>query len=188
MGYQIVDFFDSLEDCRRSQGMRHRFHDMLTIIIMAILSGHQGLRGFSRFAEHNAAELTAALELKHGVPSYGTFQSFLNAMDEQIYVRKFIHWMRRSLPDAADDAIALDGKAIRYTAKGGNTKFQNFVSVVNAFGHQSGLVYGMKSFENGKSGEAEALRTLIGQLGLSGKTFAMDALHCQKKRLISSGS
>ena len=33
---------------------------------MAILSGHQGLRGFSRFAEHNAAELTAALELKHG--------------------------------------------------------------------------------------------------------------------------
>ena len=59
---------------------------------------------------------------------------------------------------------------------------------VNAFGHQSGLVYGMKSFENGKSGEAEALRTLIVQLGLSGKTFAMDALHCQKKRLIPSGS
>jgi len=39
----------------------------------------------------------------------------------------------------------------------------------------------MKSFENGKSGEGQALRDLVEQLGLKDKVFTMDALHAQKK-------
>ena len=181
MKYDILSFFDSLEDPRRKQGQRHQFKDILTIIIMAILSGHQGLRGFNRFARANAAELTEALDLKHGVPKYSTLQSLLTSLDEQILVIKFIEWAKSILPESEDEFIALDGKAIRATTVGGNSKLQNFVAVVNAFGHKSGLVYGMNSYENGKSGEGEALRNLIEQLGLTDKVFTMDALHCQKK-------
>ena len=183
MQYTLTEFLGSIEDPRRKQGQRHSFKNVLTIIIMAILSGHQGVRGFSRFAKANAEELTEALDLKYGVPCYSTFQAILTALDDQILAAKFIEWAKDLTASLTDDFIALDGKAIRSTMKGGNTKLQNFVSVVNAFGHQSGLVYGMKSFENGKSGEAEALRTLIGQLGLSDKIFTMDALHAQKKLL-----
>lgn len=181
MKYDILSFFDSLEDKRRKQGQRHKFRDILTIIIMAILSGHQGLRGFTRFAKANDEELIEALNLKHGVPGYSTFQSLLKDLDEQILVAKFIEWVKSIVPPSADDFIALDGKAVRSTTAGGNTRLQNFVAVVNAFGHQSGLVYGMNSYENGKSGEGEALRKLIEQLGLTDKVFTMDALHCQKK-------
>jgi len=186
MEYKMFEFFDSLTDPRRRQGQRHKFSDVLIIVIMAILSGHQGLRGFARFAKSNVKELTEVLNLKHGVPCYFTFRSIFTGLEEQLLSAKFIQWVKSYLPDTADDFIALDGKAIKATTKGGNTNLQNFVSVVNAFGHRSKMVYGMKYFENGKSGEAEALRKLVEQLGLKDKVFTMDALHTQKKLLTSS--
>jgi hypothetical protein len=79
-----------------------------------------------------------------------------------------------------DAFIALDGKAVKSTISGSNTNLQSLVSVVSAFGHQSGLVYGMKSFESGKVGEVQALRSLVEQLGLKDKVFTMDALHTKK--------
>ena len=184
MNYELMPFFDSLEDKRRKQGQRHQFRDILTIIIMAILSGHQGLKRFTRFANANAEELTEVLKLKHGVPKYSTFQALLKDLDEQILITKFIEWVESILPESVDNFIALDGKAIRATTYRGNTKLQNFVAVVSAFGQQSGLVYEMNSYENGKSGEAQALRDLVNKLGLTNKFFTMDALHCQKKKLV----
>lgn len=181
MNYKIADFFDSLHDPRRGQGQRHKLSDVLIIVIMAILSGHQGLRGFNRFAKANATKLTKVLHLKYGVPCYSTFRDILLGLEEQRVANQFIQWVKNSVPSTADDSVAFDGKVIKATTTGGNTQLQNFVSVVSAFGHSSGIIYGMKSFENGKSGEAEALRQLVEQLGLIDKVFTMDALHTQKK-------
>ena len=150
---------------------------------MAIISGEQGLRGFSRFAASNESELTEILNLKHGIPCFFTFRAVLNGLEEQLLAQKFISWVKKYAPESQDDFIAIDGKAVSSTATEGKSELQNFVSVVSAFGHQSGLVYGMKSFENGKSGEAETLRQLVNQLGLKDKVFTMDALHVQKKPL-----
>lgn len=180
MAYKISDFFSSLEDPRRGQGMRHQLSDVLTIVVMAILSGHQGLRGFTRFAKANARELTEELNLKYGVPCYSTFRDVLAGLEEQLLAQKFIQWVKTYVSANADSFIALDGKAIKATTHGGNTELQNFVSVVNAFGHDSGLVYGMKAFENKKGNEPEALRNLVQQLGLKDKVFTMDALHTKK--------
>lgn len=182
MNYKLFEFFSSLEDPRRGQGQRHELSNILTIVIMAILTGEQGFRGFSRFAKSNTEELNAALEMKHGTPGYNTIRSTLISIDEDTLVKEFIKWTQNYLPDIADDEfVALDGKAVKATTNGGNTSKQNFVSVVNAFGHKSGIVYGMQPFENGKSGEAQALRDLVEKLGVKNVVFTMDALHTQKK-------
>lgn len=181
MQYKIFDFIGSLHDPRRGQGQRHKLQDVLMIVIMAILSGHQGLRGFARFSKSNEAELKGVLSLKHGVPCFFTFRSVLGGLDEQFLAQNFTAWVKSYHPPVEDDFISVDGKAIKSTTSGGRTGLQNFIAVVSAFGHQSGLVYGMKSYENGKSGEAEALRVLVEQLGLKDKVFTMDALHTQKK-------
>ena len=148
---------------------------------MAILSGHQGLKGFARFAKSNSAELAEALNLRHGVPSFGTIRSVLLFLDERLLAAAFMTWVRGYHASFSDDSIALDGKLLRSTGEGLNTSKQSFVSVVSAFGHQSGLIYGMLSFANGKSGEAEVLRSLVKQLGLTDKILTMDAMHAQKK-------
>lgn len=181
MDYKLFKFFDSLKDPRRSQGQRHNFRNFMTIVIMAILTGEQGFRGFHRFAKSNAEELTTVLEMKHGIPGYSTIRSMLLSIDEEILVKEFIQWTGNYLPDiATDEFIALDGKAVRATTSGGNTSKQNFVSVVNAFGHKSGVVYGMQPFENGKSREGQALHDLVEKLGIKEVVFTIDALHTQK--------
>jgi hypothetical protein len=182
MNYKLFEFFSSLEDPRRGQGQRHKLSNIMAIVIMAILTGEQGFRGFSRFAKSNAEELADVLEMKHGIPGYNTIRSTLLSIDEDTLVREFIKWTQNYLPEICDDEfVALDGKAVRATSEGGSTSEQNFVSVVNAFGHKSGVVYGMQPFENSKSGEAQALRDLVEKLGVKNVVFTVDALHTQKK-------
>lgn len=176
----MFEFLCSINDPRRGQGQRHSLQNILIIIIMAIISGHQGLRGFARFASNNESALAEVLDLKHGVPCYYTFHSVFNALSEQLLAQRFMTWMRSYHAELADKFLSLDGKVVKSTVHGGNTSLQNFVSVVSAFGHQSGMVYGMKSFENGKSGETQALRDLVQELGLTDTVFTMDALHSKK--------
>lgn len=182
MAYKMTDFLAGLHDPRRGQGQRHKLADVLTIVIMAILSGHQGLRGFARFAASNKAALTDLLALHHGVPCFFTFRAVLSGLNEHLLAQKFTDWVKGYHPAVEDDFIALDGKAVKSSSQGGRSALQNFVAVVSAFGQQSKLVYGMQAYQNGKSGEAEALRSLVQQLGLQDKILTMDALHAQKKR------
>jgi hypothetical protein len=182
--YDIKSFISTIDDPRRAQGQRHTLENLVIIIIMAILSGYQGIRGFARFAQSNEKELIEVLQLKHGVPCYYTFQVLFVAINAQVLAQKFTQWMSQYQAQLADTFLSLDGKVVKSSVNGGNTALQNFVSVVSAFGHQSGMVYGMKSFENGKSGEIQALRDLVSDLGLTDKVLTIDALHTQKKHLI----
>ena len=173
MQYKLQEFFDSIEDPRRGQGQRHKFHQVLIIVIMAIFSGYQGLNGFARFAKANEDELTQLLDLNYGVPCYFTFRAILTQLEEQILVNSFINWAKTYLPDLANEFIALDDEV---TTSGGNTKLQNFVAVVNTFGHHSSMVSDLKYYENGKSGKSQILRDLVKQLGLTDKVFTMNVL------------
>jgi len=181
MDYRISEFVGQLKDPRRKQGQRYSLDVLMVITLMGILSGHQSIKGLARFAQSNELELVEQLALKHGVPKYNTFRTLLQHLDANVLASSFSNWVSGYHSDWSDEFIALDGKAVKSTVSGGQSSFQNFVSVVSAFGHTSGLVYGMESYENGKSAEAQSLRDLIEQLGLKDKVFTMDALHAQKK-------
>ncbi len=119
MRYELFEFFKDLNDPRRGQGQRHRLEDVLLIVIMAILSGHQGLRGFARFAKSNEEELTAVLNLKHGVPCFFTIRAVLTGLNEELLAQKFIAWVKGY--QSKEDFMALDGKAVSGTSSGGNS-------------------------------------------------------------------
>lgn len=181
MNYNLQDFVSLLDDPRRGQGQRHSLENVLMIVVMAILSGHQGFRGFERFAKANSVELTEALKLKHGVPTYQTFHAVLTKLGSQLLGSKFASWVRVYHKDWPKEFIAVDGKSVKSTVHGGNSGLQNFTAAVTAFGQESGIVYGTEPFENrGKGGEVEALRRLIQDLGLQGRIFTMDAAHTKK--------
>ncbi len=76
MDYDLRSYFKLLKDPRRPQGQRYSLENILTIVIMAILSGCQGLRGFTRFASSNEPELVSLFNLKHGVPVIILFRAF----------------------------------------------------------------------------------------------------------------
>ena len=183
MNNNLCEFINSLPDNRRLQGRRHELANIIIIVIMAILSGHQGLKGFTRFARSNQKELEEVLTMRHGIPKYNTIRETLSSIDEKIMAEFFIQWAKGCGHDLIDEFAAIDGKAVRSTLSGGNTQAQSFVAVVSAFGHQSGLVLGVGTYENGKASEAGVVRDLVQKMDTKGIIFTMDALHSQKKRL-----
>ena len=184
MQYNLFEFLQGISDYRRGQGQRHSLDNVLSIVIMAIFSGESGLRGFTRFASSNKEELVSALNLKHGVPSFGTFRSILMGVNYIDLAEQFKAWMSKH--HSLDTSFSLDGKVLRSTVSHPNDSMHDFVNVVSVFGHQTGLVHAFHAFRIKEMREAEALRVLLETLGMKGATFTMDAAHTQKKRLPSS--
>lgn len=181
MQYNLLDFLTGFIDPRRGQGQRHPLPVFLAMVIMAIISGHQGLKGFTRFMKGNKDELTRKFQLKHGVPSFGTIRTLLQSVNPDELASKFAHWMEQYYPAGQNVWLALDGKALGSTVQNPHGSLQSFVYVVSMFAQRSGLVHQLRSFESAKAYEAEAVRQMVEKLGLKEAIFTLDALHCQKK-------
>ena len=78
--------------------------------------------------------------------------------------------------------MAIDGKALASTVQDCFGNQQDFVMVVSACVQSWSGVMGQVSFQNGKSSEIGAVRTLLEQLDLKGVWITLDALHTQKNR------
>ena len=77
--------------------------------------------------------------------------------------------------------MAIDGKSIKSTLVGGNTSYQNFVSMVSVYSHERGWVVRHKVMENQQESEISVVEELIQELSGSHVIITADALHCQKK-------
>ena len=179
--YNLLDFLGQVPDVRRGQGKRHRLSDFLAMLILAIISGQNSIRGFTRFMRVHEQAFCAYFSLKHGVPSFGTTRTLLEQLDHNKLAELFTSWMSRYFPDDHELWLSLDGKALSSTVKHAFGANQNFVYLVSAFAQHSGIVYTQLSFNSGKAYEAEQVRQLIEQLQLSDVNYCLDALHCQKK-------
>ena len=84
MKYKISTFFEQVPDTRIDKGKRYSMSQLLSIVIMAIISGEKGLRGIERFSKMSEPELVKGLKLKHGVPSYGTFHTLFENLNFEI--------------------------------------------------------------------------------------------------------
>ena len=78
--------------------------------------------------------------------------------------------------------MAIDGKSIKSTLVGGNSSYQNFVSMVSVYSHARGWVVRHKVMENHHGSEIEVIEELVKELSGSQIVITTDALHCQKKR------
>lgn len=79
--------------------------------------------------------------------------------------------------------MAIDGKSIKSTSVGGNSSYQNFVSLVSVYSHARGWVVRHKVMENQQRIEIEAVEELVQELAGSQVVITADALPTQKKTL-----
>lgn len=181
MTYNLLDYLRRLKEFRRKEGLRYPLAAVLSMCIMAILSGAKGYREFARFMKANKSELVLVFRLKHGVPSHVTIREILQKVDLKELTTEFAAWMSQYHASTPEQWVSVDGKALGSTVKNPHNELQNFVSVVSFFGHQSGLVYTLQDFDWGKSYEPHVVRQLIENLGLEDLILTLDAVHCQKK-------
>ena len=154
-----------VKEFRKSRGKRYPLATLLAIALAARLSGYRGVTAFAEFASRLTQKQLAALRAyysqklnRYTAPTTTTFHTVL----------------ARLPPDTLDRApVAVDGKQVRGASRH-NPRGRTLL--VAALEHGSGLVLGQEAVRD-KSNEIPAVRTLVGQLNLAGRTVSLDALH-----------
>ena len=176
---QLLDprpYFADLPDPRReTRNKLHKLHDILMIVLCAVLSGVEDWVGMSDFAEEKEAGLRSFLELPNGIPSHDTLSDVLGRIDPVAFQTAFTAWATAALPSLADEPVCVDGKAVRGSRDGANPA----VHLVRAFAGRARWVLGQQAVAE-KSNEITAIPDVLGLLDLRGAVVSIDAMGCQK--------
>ena len=114
-------YFADLADPRReTRNKLHSLHDLLMIVLYAVLSGVEDWVGMEAFAEEKEAGLRGFLDLPNGIPSHDTLRDVLGRIDPVAFTAAFTAWATAALPGLADEPVGLDGNTIRGSRDGAN--------------------------------------------------------------------
>lgn len=176
-----------IKDKRRKQGTRHELSEILLTVIISTMSGYYGYRGMEDFCNRHEKELNEFFgSPKHGIASYSCIRRVLMDLDFNILSQKFNQWIRGKVEIRKREWLQIDGKGMKGTITDYENKQQNFINLVSLFMNRTGVVLMANQMNNKEQSEIKTVRELIKQLNLKGIVLSMDALHCQKKRLLKS--
>lgn len=180
----LIGELKQIPDYRKSKGKRHELWLVMLVVLLGSLCGYRGYRPLADFSQQHWQTLCELVELPFTtrLPSYSTYRRVLLRVDFEPLVNLFNRWSQMMIQLTEQTWVAADGKSIRSTLTDYSKSYQNFVTTVSAFTHQSGVVLRLQVMNNQQTSEIEVVRQLIAALAGQPIVFTLDALHCQKKR------
>jgi hypothetical protein len=181
----LIEAIKAVPDHRHPRGIRHPLWLILTIILLGSCTGYWGYKPLVEFTKNHRSTLIKLCNLPQDInfPSDSTFRSIIQSLDFEVIAVLFNVWSQQTLPLAPGELMAIDGKSIKSTSVGGNSSYQNFVSIVSVYSHDRGWVVRHKVMENQYQSEIKVVESLILELSGFQIVITADALHCQKKHL-----
>ncbi len=189
----LLEAIKLVPDHRKNRGIRHPLWLVLTIILLGSCTGYWGYKPLVEFTKNHQKTLIKLLALPPDIrfPSDSTFRNIIQALDFEILAVLFNVWCKQTLSIDEGELMAMDGKGIKSTLTGGNSSYQNFVTMVSVYSHHHGWVVRHQVMENKQKSELEVVEELVQELSGKKVVITLDALHCQKKTLaliIKSGN
>ena len=180
-------YFADLPDPRReTRNKLHQLHDILMIVLCAVLSGVEDWVGMEAFAEEKETWLRGFLALPNGIPSHDTLSDVLGRIDPAAFKTAFTAWATAALPGLVGEQVCVDGKVVRGSRDGAN----GAVHLVSAFAGRARWVLAQQAVA-AKSNEITAIPELLALLDLEGAVVSIDAMGCQKtiaRHLVEAGA
>lgn len=174
-----LKYFSDLEDPRlHNHNLRHNFHDILIIAILATICGADGWVDIEQFGVAKQKWLSTFLELPHGIPSHDTFGRVFSLIDPEAFGACFLNWIH-SLPiDLKKEIIALDGKSVRGS---NNRQTQSpMLHLVSAWAANNRMMLAQVKTED-HSNEITAIPKLLKLIDVKDSVVTIDAMGCQSK-------
>jgi predicted transposase YbfD/YdcC len=155
------------------------------VVILGTISGYLNYRELEHFAQTNQDKLIKFLRVNLSqMPSYSTIRRVMMGVNCSELISTFNEWALTNYSDKSElDWLAVDGKSLRSTIKNYGDKQQNFVAIISLFSLKTGLVVGMKKFENKKESEISSTQELVRDCQITGQVLTCDALHCNQKTI-----
>ena len=178
----LGSFLFEVKDHRRAQGTRYELGYILMFAIMGILSGATSYRMIEVFIESKYDVLAELFKLNwKGRPAYTTIRKIIQGTDADELEKSFRKYSKELAENEQEgEQIAIDGKVLR----GSFDRFedQKAIQILSAFVSESQIILAHEEVES-KTNEIPVAQRLIEELGLTGKIFTLDAMHCQEETL-----
>ncbi|GHO82494.1 ISAs1 family transposase [Dictyobacter formicarum] len=187
----LYEALQRLPDPRRAQGKRYSLAFVITMVLLAKLSGAKNLSAVTDWARHQKEVLHRSFGVSHSrMPCQNTYRSVLTCIDAQcldeILADFFGRWEAQSrcgnepsrlqTPQGQADHrhLAIDGKTIRATT---DEPFP--VHQLSCYEVTTGRVLWHRNVQQ-KQNEISALAPLLTTATVKGRILSADAMHTQR--------
>lgn len=171
----LMEVLEGIEDTRRHRSVMYPLHEVLIIMLLAVICGATSYAKVEMFGVSKQSWLKKFLKLEYGIPDACTFRNVIKEIDTKKLHDVFCKWMK-SVVSELTGVVAIDGKEARRTRDANKRPLH----VVSAFSHECGLVMGQIACEE-KSNEITAIPKLLEMLEIRGCIVTIDAMGTQKE-------
>lgn len=169
----LLEVLEGIEDPRREKSIIYPLHEVLFIMLIAVICGATSYIKVELFGKAKETWLKKYIKLEHGIPDACTFRNIIKAIDTQQVHTAFVEWME-TVVKTNEGVIAIDGKQARRT----KDSKKKPLHVVSAFSSECRLVLGQLACEE-KSNEITAIPKLLEMLEINGCIVTIDAMGTQ---------
>lgn len=169
----LIEVLRGVVDPRKRRGIRYPLETVLTLAVMASLSGMRSYEAIAEWAKDLPKDVLRRLRCWcWRAPSEPTFRRVLSMVDGNQVDREVSAWLAQL---AEKGAVSLDGKTLRGSRDGERPA----VHLLAAITHAEGVVVAQTQVEE-KSNEIPGAKPLLEDVDLRGRTVTADAMHTQK--------
>ncbi len=172
----LIERFADLPDPRVEGRTDHSLLDIIVLALCAVMSGAEGWDDIEDWGREREVWLRRYLRLRNGIPGHDTIRRVFEAISPMALEERFEAWMGEICPAVKDRVIAIDGKALRGSAR--SERGLRALHQVSAYAAEQGLTLGQRTCEE-KSNEITAIQALLPSLALEGAIVTIDAMGCQ---------
>lgn len=172
----LLDALAQVADPRSRHGRRHPLPAILSLAVLAMLSGAKSLQAIAQFGRDKGFPLAHALGFTRGkTPTKSTFSVLFRILDVQAFEQILSNWISSRLPEGPEKLISLDGKTAR-GSRDGELPGQHLVAAYYA---EAQAVLAQIRVD-AKTNEHKAALELLGILPVKGNIITGDAMFCQR--------
>lgn len=172
----LIERFSYLPDARVEGRTDHDLLDVVVLALCAVMSGAEGWDDIEDWGRAREDWLRRYLRLRNGIPGHDTIRRVFEALAPSELELRFEQWMNSLCPAVAGRVIAIDGKALRGSARARSGL--RALHQVSAYAAEYGLTLGQRACAE-KSNEITAIAELLPVLALEGAVVTIDAMGCQ---------
>ncbi len=172
---RLVRFFELMEDPRVERTRQHKFIDIISITIAAVICGCDDWNEIELFGKLKEEWFATFLELPNGIPSHDTFNRFFASLDPVSLQECFLNWVQSVARITEGRVVSIDSK--RLCGSGAEGK-KAVIHMVSDWCSENNMVMGQVK-TNDKSNEITAIPELLNLIDIHGWTITIDAMGCQ---------
>jgi hypothetical protein len=173
----LLEVLAQVPDPRSRHGRRHPLSAILSLAVVAMLSGAKSYQAIAQFGRDKGAALAHLLGFRRGkTPTKSTFSVLFRILDVQAFEDALSRWVASRTCQSQQKPISIDGKTAR-GSRDGDVPGQHLIA---AYSVEAQAVLAQIKVD-AKTNEHKAALKLLGVLPVKGNIITGDAMFCQRE-------